>query len=115
MSEPWIGVDLDRTLAHYQKNGTHTIGTPVPAMLTRVLWWLSSGRTVKILTARVATTCHDREMHREMIEAWLLKHIGVVLEITSEKDFDMVELWDDLAVAVEPNTGRQLSPSSIED
>jgi hypothetical protein len=27
----------------------------------------------------------------------------------------MIELWDDRAVSVELNTGKQLSPSSLED
>ncbi len=34
-----------------------------------------------------------------------MKHIGKELEITNVKDFGMIELWDDRAVQVIPNTG----------
>ena len=39
----WIGVDLDGTLAHYDKwRGVEHIGKPVPVMLERVKKWLES-------------------------------------------------------------------------
>src|SRR5690349_19600776 len=106
----WIGVDLDGTLAEY--NGwispTH-IGPPVPKMLARVKQWLAEGRTVKILTARVS---HDKSEQRWKeandaffaIQAWLQTHVGCVLTITNEKDYAMIELWDDRCVQVIPNT-----------
>lgn len=34
------------------------------------------------------------------------------LEVTSEKDWLMIELWDDRAVHVEPNTGRIIGAST---
>jgi hypothetical protein len=42
----------------------------------------------------------------DAIEAWCLLNVGQVLPITHEKDFGMIELWDDRAVTVEENTGR---------
>lgn len=108
----WIGVDLDGTLAHY--NGwvdeSH-IGDPVPKMLKRVKTWVKEGQTVKIFTARVAPvknidgTDRDIESVRLIIQDWCEKHIGVRLEVTNAKDYGMVELWDDRAVQVVPNTG----------
>ena len=41
------------------------------------------------------------------IKEWCLKHIGQKLEVTNVKDFGMIELWDDRAVQVIPNTGRR--------
>lgn len=40
------------------------------------------------------------------IENWCLKHIGKKLPVTNIKDFGMIELWDDRAVQVVPNTGE---------
>lgn len=44
----------------------------------------------------------------ELIQAWCLEHIGTALRVTASKDFAMIQLWDDRAVAVEMNTGRVL-------
>lgn len=44
----------------------------------------------------------------EAIQAWCLKHLGQVLAITCVKDYSMVELWDDRAVQVRPNTGLKV-------
>jgi len=50
----WIGVDLDGTLAKYDKwIGVHHIGDPIPLMVDRVKEWLRQGITVKVFTARV--------------------------------------------------------------
>jgi hypothetical protein len=118
MSRGWVGVDLDGTLAHYDGwKGEDHIGEPVPLMLARVLGWLELGIEVRIVTARAgdppplgaqAATTHDQVA---LIEAWCLKHVGRVLPVTNRKDYAMVELWDDRCVAVEPNTGRPLTPS----
>lgn len=100
----WIGVDLDGTLAEYDGwvSATH-IGKPIPPMINRVKAWLADGIEVRILTARTEALIH--------VELWCYEHIGQVLRITTEKDFEMLELWDDRCVAVEANTGRMLSPS----
>lgn len=110
----WIGVDLDGTLAHYADwaaNCDH-IGEPVPAMLARVRAWLAKGQEVKIFTARASASGKDLEEQVALIEAWCIKHIGQVLPITCVKDFGMIELWDDRAVSVEMNTGRELRQSA---
>jgi len=107
MSGGWIGVDLDGTLAMYDKwRGETHIGEPVPLMLARVKRWLSEGREVRIFTARVATREADElAAVRGAIEAWCLAHVGRKLAVTCQKDYAMVELWDDRCVQVVPNTG----------
>lgn len=103
----WIGVDLDGTLAHYE-GGTHGIGKPVPLMARRVLKWLSQGIDVRIVTARVSVADADEvKRQRLLIGAWCIKHLGRSLPVTNCKDYAMVELWDDRAVQVIPNTGRR--------
>lgn len=98
----WIGVDLDGTLAEYRgwRGPTH-IGAPVRRMRIRVVEWLAEGKDVRIFTAR-------KEESYDAIRAWCRKHLGQELPITNVKDYAMVELWDDRAVQVIPNTGRRV-------
>lgn len=98
---PWIGVDLDGTLAEYTTwKGPNHIGKPVPRMLDRVNRWIKEGRLVKIFTARAA---HPEQI--PIIQDWLREQGLPDLEITNIKDWNMVELWDDRAITVEKNTG----------
>lgn len=109
----WIGVDLDGTLAVYdQWRGVEHIGTPVPKMVARVRNWLASGIDVRIFTARVFG--EGREDSLPYIESWCLEHIGRELPVTCTKDYGMVELWDDRAVQVVPNTGVALQDSLLD-
>lgn len=114
----YIAVDLDGTLAHYDGWKDGEIGPPVPQMLARVQAWLESGVEVRIFTARVAVCDTYSEVsgesatesfaaeQRAKIEAWCEEHVGRALPVTAQKDFACIELYDDRAVAVEPNTGR---------
>jgi hypothetical protein len=117
MSEGWIGVDLDGTLAVWEPGqDIGTIGAPIPAMVERVRHWLAEAREVRIVTARVATTCKETAgglddatfaaLQEYMIYKWCRLHLGRILPVTATKDFEMIELWDDRAVQVETNTGR---------
>lgn len=104
----WIGVDLDGTLAYYDGwKGIEHIGAPIPRMLARVLAWLENGSEVRILTARYSSAFPDREEAARHIQDWTDYHLGERLRVTCEKDFDMVELWDDRAVGVVFNTGSR--------
>ena len=110
MYNGWIGVDLDGTLVKYDSEAfspTH-VGEPVPLMVERVKGWLADGIEVRIFTARVASTSFNREEARSAIKKWCLEHIGVELDVTAEKDYGMIELWDDRCVQVEENTGRAI-------
>ena len=100
----WIGVDFDGTLVTYDgwKGSTH-IGEPIWPMINRVKDWLAEGKSVKIFTARAKDPVAIRE-----IWLWSLFHFDKVLEVTNEKDYQMIELWDDRVVKVERNTGKIL-------
>lgn len=110
----WIGVDLDGTLAHYEGwQGPLHIGPPVPAMVERVKRWLAQGREVRIFTARVSTPDRvERAIVTAAIVSWCEEHIGQELLVTCEKDYGMLELWDDRAVQVIPNTGDPVGRST---
>lgn len=106
MNNGWIGVDLDGTLAMYDKwRGIEHIGEPVPIMLKRVKQWIKEGKRVKIFTARI---CDGKVETQEVITKWLIKNLGFALEVTNVKDYGMIELWDDRAVQVIPNTGYSI-------
>ncbi len=104
----WIGVDLDGTLAHYEQwpGDATIIGEPVMPMIERVKVWLARGVEVRIFTARVAAAEPERSHIIAAIGAWCATHIGQPLAVTCQKDFGMIELWDDRCVQVEPNTGK---------
>ena len=106
----WIGVGLDGTLAHVESldDCPEAIGEPVPAMAQRVLDWHHSGFRVKILTWRGETADG-----RVAVAAWLQRHGLPELEVTHEKDFDMVEFWDARGIQVVPNTGKPVGPSRL--
>jgi len=112
VSNGWIGVDLDGTLAVYDGwKGVDHIGEPVPLMLSRVKQWLAEGKDVRIFTARVSGHLKPLvggglEDAITPIQLWSKKHIGQVLPITNVKDYGMVELWDDRAIGVDINTGK---------
>jgi hypothetical protein len=102
----WIGVDLDGTLAKYDGwKGVQHIGEPIPAMVARVKAWRAAGREVRIFTARVFGRGADEAT--APIVAWCIQHLGEALPVTNVKDFGMIELWDDRAVQIIPNTGRR--------
>lgn len=114
MSDGWIGVDLDGTLAEYHV-WDGGIGPPIKKMVDRVREWLAQGKEVRIVTARVSRPpCRDLANQINMILDWCVEHIGDELPITCSKDFGMIELWDDRVVAVERNTGRRMSPGESE-
>lgn len=106
----WIGVDLDGTLAHYEKwVGPRHIGKPILRMVRRVKQWLKDGQEVRIFTARVSPECGLDAVHaRDAIDKWCIEQFGVALPVTHEKDLRTYQIWDDRAVCVERNTGKIL-------
>ena len=115
----WIAVDLDGTLAHYDRfQGHEHIGEPIPAMAARVRQWIEEGKDVRIFTARAdggaaGLAMGDPHAHQftdvpkivRIIQDWTERHFGVRLPVTNAKDYGMVELWDDRCKQVVPNTG----------
>lgn len=126
----WIGVDFDGTLAKYGTwLGADHCGEPIMPMVERVRKWLALGHEVRIFTARIhpLDKCfwpedrligHSEERAMEAwnavqaIRRWCQQHIGQVLPITNVKDYGMIELWDDRAVQVRPNTGEKVGHST---
>lgn len=120
---PWIGIDLDATLAehtHETWKGIEHIGDPIPRMVKRVKKWIEEGKALKIVTARVycgesgepaGDRYREAQIARIAIEKWCLKHLGVILPVTCCKDYGMIQLWDDRCVQVKPNTGETISGS----
>ena len=111
MAKGWIGYDLDGTLAIYDYwRGPDYIGPPIPERVEHIKQLLAAGQTVKIFTARVCSTQSPdlKEIAEKTIRTWCKEHIGQELEITSEKDWDMIEYYDDRAISIEYNTGKIL-------
>jgi len=97
-----IAVDLDGTLAHYDKwRGYNHIGDPIPKMMNRVKRWIKSGRKVVIFTARA----NDGKKAIDPIKQWLKDNDLPDLEITNIKTPEMTEFWDDRATGIKINTG----------
>lgn len=112
---PWIGFDLDGTLAVYDKwRGVDHIGEPVKPMCDLIKKLHDDGKSVKILTARVAPKDDgsDSDVARAYIEKWCADNLGFIPPITHEKDALMEMLYDDRVKAVEQNTGRVLNVKS---
>src|SRR5260370_10661336 len=97
----WYGVDLDGTLAEYDGQSAGAIGKPILKMVKRVKAALADGAEIRIFTARAYSVPDDATRQRAAaiavlaIQSWCDENLGAVLPITCQKDFDMIELWDD--------------------
>jgi len=100
-------VDFDGTLATYDSwKGPTVYGQPIKEMIDRIKQWINEGYKVKIFTARACSTNEYRLDEINALKKWSKEHIGIELEVTAEKDFKALEIWDDRAVTVEFNTGK---------
>lgn len=108
LSQGWIGVDLDGTLAKSERNlSLARVGEPVPKMVDLVKSMVNNGVRVKIFTARGG----DSEQI-QLVKTWLMKNGLPDLEVTNAKDYDMIRLYDDRAVQVIANTGEIVTDSN---
>lgn len=104
----WIGVDFDGTLArddaadHFLP--PYPLGEPIPEMVEMVKSLLAAGVTVKIFSARA---CEPQSI--PIIQAWVEKHGLGRLEVTNQKDYDLIRYYDDRAIQMLPNQGRPVS------
>ena len=98
----WIGVDFDGTLVSNYDGSMEDIGTPIPAMMTRVKEFLKRGVEVRIVTARAVYG--QKEIDK--IQLWLVEHGLPKLKVTAQKDPAMLLLFDDRAIGVVSNTGQ---------
>jgi hypothetical protein len=104
VSDMTMAVDLDGTLAEDTGwHGISHIGKPVEAMLSRVKEWISMGKKVIIFTARASDP--DAIPY---IEKWLEENGIGGLKITNIKSSAINEIWDNIAVRVEKNTGKRI-------
>lgn len=110
--KPWIGFDLDGTLAHYDGfKGWDKIGKPIKSTCDLVKRLHKEGKRIKIFTARASKkSCDLSEVPRKRVEDvirdWCEKNLGIRdIEITSEKDCYCEAYYDDIAIAVPMNKG----------
>ena len=97
----WIGVDLDGTLAEWDGwKGPEYIGKPIPKMLDRVKRWIKMDIEVRVFTARASVP-----EHIPPVQKWLKENGLDNVRVTNEKDYRMLQLWDDRCIQVIPNTG----------
>lgn len=99
--KPWIGVDLDATLAVYTKWG-NPIGEPILPMLAKIYKLRADGMEVRIFTARA-----EDPDQIPIIKEWLTKVNLQDMKITNVKDLAMISLYDDRAIQMVPNTGER--------
>jgi hypothetical protein len=101
----WIGVDLDGTLARDDAEGhfepPYPLGKPVPEMVELVKSLLAAGITVKIFSARA---CEPEAI--PIIQAWTEQHGLGRLEVTNQKNYDLIRYYDDRAIQILPNQGK---------
>ncbi|TSJ91513.1 hypothetical protein [Chitinimonas sp. BJB300] len=96
----WIGVELDGTLAEFNKQYPEEIGEPLGYMVSLVKGWLKDHQTVKVLTPRASTSSGMSK-----VKAWLGDNDLNGVEVIAS-DPDMVTLWSSRAVRVEFNSGK---------
>ena len=93
----WVGVDFDGTLACNDNIGhsqpPYPLGKPIPAMLARVKSLLAAGIIVKIFTARA---CAPQFI--PIIQNWTGRNGLGRLEVTNQKDFNLIRFYDDRAI-----------------
>jgi hypothetical protein len=103
----WVGVDLDGTLSRDDAAGhflpPYPLGEPIPEMIAMVKSLLAAGVTVKIFSARA---CEPETI--PIIQAWAEKHGLGQLEVTNQKDYDLIRFYDDRAIQMVPNRGQSV-------
>jgi len=99
-SSGWHGVDLDGSIA-WHRSGQISIGRPLAPMIARIRRWDNRGEEVRVVTARATLGAAEKVK----VYDWIAENIGLPLEVTSEKDPWMIDLYDDRVVELEKNTG----------
>ena len=101
----WVGFDLDGTLSRTDNPGhfdpPYPLGDPVPQMIETVKSLQAAGVTVKIFSARA---CEPQMI--PVVQAWAERHGLGKVEVTNQKDYDLIRFYDDRAIQIVPNAGR---------
>jgi hypothetical protein len=104
----WIGFDFDGTLSRDDGEGhfepPYPLGKPVPEMVATVKSLLDAGVKVKIFSARA---CEPHNI--SLIQDWTERHGLGRLEVTNQKDYDLIRFYDDRAIQIVPNKGRSIA------
>lgn len=95
----WIGFDLDGTLSRTDNPGhfepPYPIGEPIADMLAVMTSLKAAGVNVKIFTARACEPCNV-----PIVKDWAKKHGLGDLEVTHQKDYDLLRFYDDRAIQI---------------
>ena len=112
MTDWWIGIDLDGTLAIDSGwKGVEHIGELANSELAQGIQELvDNGIRVKIFTARA-----DYPQSTKIIQDYLASYDLPKLEVTNVKDRWCYQIWDDKARQVKYNKGTFLGDKSVED
>lgn len=105
----WIAVDMDGVLTEYNGWNGGELGRPIPLMIERVRGWLDEGIEVRIFTSRCGKVYPDQvESNCRQIQLFCITHFKRLLQITNEKDQNMIAIFDDNAIQMIKNTGLTL-------
>ena len=103
----WVGFDFDGTISRTDNTGhceaPYPLGEPIPEMLATVKSLIAAGITVKIFTARA---CEPESI--PVIQDWTERHGLGRLDVTNQKDYDLIRFFDDRAIQVVPDQGRSI-------
>lgn len=106
-SDNWVGFDLDGTLSRTDNPGhfqpPYPIGDPIPEMISIAKALIRTGVKVKIFTARACEA-----LNIPLVQSWAEKHGLGHLEVTNQKDYNLIRFYDDRAIQVIPNLGRSV-------
>jgi hypothetical protein len=106
-SSNWVGVDLDGTLSSTDNEGhflpPYPLGQPIPEMVEMVKSLVAAGITVKIFSARAWEPANV-----PMVQDWAERHGLGRLEVTNQKDYDLIRFYDDRAIQIVPNRGKSV-------
>ncbi len=104
----WVGVDFDGCLARDDEPGhfepPYPLGEPIPEMVQMVKSLLVAGVRVKIFSARAF-----EPESIPVIQDWTEREGLGRLEVTNQRDYDLIRFYDDRAIQVVPNSGRSAS------
>jgi hypothetical protein len=109
-TKAWFGFDIDKT-AFVDEEGSRggAIGEPVQGIIRRIKYFLRTGRTVCIVTARVNPREPDWQAQSVIVHNALVAALGEEManqiSIRCDKDRHMIDLYDDRTKQVIPNRG----------
>ena len=105
MSVKVVIFDFDGTIARDDAPGhfepPYPLGEPIPHMIQMAQSLIKAGVNVKMFTARA---CEPESI--PPLQDWAERHGLGRLEVTNQKDFELIRFFDDRAIQVLPNEGR---------